>query len=330
VGFLLAIALSFGPALFFASIVYGLDRFEKEPKLLLGGVFVWGAVVATIGAIVGQVILGGAMRLATGSKAATEFAGSTLFAPLTEETLKAFAIVIVFFAFRREFDSFLDGIIYAGVTALGFAATENVLYLYGKGYASGGMAGLVQLFVLRVVMGAWDHPFYTSFTGLGLAWARLSPSRAVAWLAPIGGYSLAVFFHAFHNLLASSAAQLGALALFMFLLDWWGWLLMAIVILWAIQREKRLVTRYLADEVEWGVLTAAQYRTARSVFAQIGARVSALASGRLRATSRFYQACGEMAHKKHHLATLGDERGNAETVERLRGELQRLSAAAVA
>jgi RsiW-degrading membrane proteinase PrsW (M82 family) len=330
VGFLLAFLLSFGPAFFFALIVYGLDRFEKEPKLLLGGVFLWGAVVATIGAIVGQLLLGGAMRLATGSKAASEFAGSTLFAPLTEESLKAFAIVIVFFAFRWEFDSFLDGIIYAGVTALGFAATENVLYLYGKGYASGGVAGLLQIFVLRVVMGAWDHPFYTAFTGLGLAWSRLTTSRVVSWLAPVGGFCLAVFFHAFHNLLASSAAHLGALALLMFLLDWWGWLLMGIVILWAIQREKRLVSRYLAEEMEWGVLTAAQYRTARSAFAQTGARLAALASGRLKATSRFYQACGEMAHKKHHLATLGDERGNLETVERLRGELQRLSPAAVA
>ena len=329
-GFLLAVVLSFGPALFFALIVYGLDRYEKEPKLLVGAVFFWGAVVATIGAIVSQLILGGAMRLATGDKAATDFAGSTLFAPLTEETLKAFAILIVFFWFRREFDSFLDGIIYAGVTALGFAATENVLYLYGKGYAAGGMAGLAQLFVFRVVMGAWDHPFYTAFTGLGLAWSRLSPNRVISWLAPIGGYCLAVFFHAFHNLMASSAPQLGALVLFMFVLDWWGWLLMGIVIVWAIQREKRLATRYLAEEVELGVLTAAQFRTARSIFAQTGARVQALASGRLGATSRFYQACGEMAHKKHHLATLGDERGNADLVERLRGELQRLSPVAVA
>lgn len=328
-GFLLAIMLSFAPALFFALVVYSLDRFEKEPKLLLGGVFSWGAIVATIGAIVAQLILGGATRAATGSKAAAEFAGSTLWAPLTEETLKALAVLLVFLVFRSEFDSVLDGIVYAGVAALGFAATENVLYLYGA-YSKQGLGGLIQLFVLRVVMGAWDHPFYTAFTGIGLAWFRLSPRHVARWFAPVLGFSLAVFFHSFHNLMASSAPQIGALVLFMFVVDWWGWLFMGIVIVWAIQRESRLLTRYLAEEVEAGVLNAAQYRTARSLWGQTAARLGALTSGRLRATSRLYQACGELAHKKHQLATLGDERGNAALVEELRGELASLSHKAVA
>lgn len=79
-----------------------------------------------------------------------------------------------------------------------------------------------------------------------------------------------------------------------------------------------------------GRLTAAQYRTARSSWAQTGARLKALVAGRYGATRRFYQTCGELAHKKRQLARHGEERGNTAAVARLRDELSRLSAQAVA
>ncbi|MBK8313597.1 MAG: PrsW family intramembrane metalloprotease [Acidobacteria bacterium] len=40
--------------------------------------------------------------------------------------------------FRRDFDSVVDGIVYAGVVALGFAAMENVEY-YGRSFADGAL-----------------------------------------------------------------------------------------------------------------------------------------------------------------------------------------------
>jgi len=45
-GFILSLFFGFVPMLVFAWILYWLDRFEKEPKILLGVVFVWGAMVA--------------------------------------------------------------------------------------------------------------------------------------------------------------------------------------------------------------------------------------------------------------------------------------------
>ena len=38
--------IGFSTALLFAYVLYWLDRYEKEPLLLLGGVFLWGAVIA--------------------------------------------------------------------------------------------------------------------------------------------------------------------------------------------------------------------------------------------------------------------------------------------
>jgi RsiW-degrading membrane proteinase PrsW (M82 family) len=323
-GFLLALLLSFGPALACAALVYWLDRYEKEPRILVGAVFGWGAVVAIVGALVAQTVLEGAVTLATGSEKLADMAGMTLFAPVTEESLKGIAVLAVFLVLRREFDSVMDGIVYAAVTALGFAATEDLFYLYGE-FTHKGMEGLYGLFFLRVVLGIWDHPFYTSFIGIGLALSRLSRSPAVRWLAPPAGWAVALGFHALHNTLATLSEGMPALGGVMFLLDWGGWLFLVVLILLSIQREGRLVSAHLAEEVELGRLTITQYRTAVSSWAQSGACLRALPCGRLRATSRFYQVCGELAHKKEQLARLGDEGCNTALVEQLRRELAGLS-----
>lgn len=326
---LLALFLSFAPAFGYAALVYWLDRYEKEPLVLLGGVFAWGALVATIGAIVAQVFLEGAVHLATGSPEAADLAGTTVFAPLTEESLKGLAVLAVFLLLRREFDSLLDGLVYAGVVALGFAATENVLYLLDA-FTREGLAGMTALFGLRVLLGAWDHPLYTAFIGIGLAIARTTRAPALRIAAPIAGWAVAVFVHSLHNTLATFGATVGALAGLMFMVDWGGWLAIGLLILWAIHREGRLLGEHLAEEMGTGLVTAAQYRVATSSWAQTGARLRALQAGRYGATRRFYQTCGELAHKKRQLARDGEERGNAAAVARLRGELERLSPQALA
>lgn len=328
-GFLLALLLSFVPALACAALVYWLDRYEKEPRILLGAVFGWGAVVAIIGAVVAQLLLEGAVTLATGSQRVADLAGMTFFAPVTEETLKGFAVLVVFFFVRRELDSVMDGIVYAAITALGFAATENVFYLFGE-FTEKGMSGLFGLFFLRVVLGIWDHPFYTSFIGIGLALSRLSRSKAIRWLAPPAGWGAALGFHSLHNTLATLSEGTPAFGVMMFLLDWGGWLAMSLLILLSIRREGRLLGIHLAEEMELGRLTLHQYRTASSSWARSGACLRALTCGRLRATNRFYQVCGELAHKKEQLARLGDEGCNTALIEQLRTELAGLSGQAVA
>ncbi|HEX9943001.1 MAG TPA: PrsW family intramembrane metalloprotease [Thermoanaerobaculia bacterium] len=325
----LALLLSFVPAFLCAAFVYWIDRYEKEPKLLLGLVFFWGAAVAAAGALVSQIFLEGAVYMVTDSEEAAELAGATLFAPLTEESLKGIAVLLVFLVFRREFDSVLDGMVYAGVVALGFAATENTLYLLDRA-AKSGVEGMLGLWVVRGVLGAWDHPFYTAWMGLGLAAARISRSALVRWLAPPAGWGIAVSAHAVHNGLATASSQAADFAVAMFLLDWTGWLLMAVVLAVALWRERRMLQVELADEVARGVLDERQYRTAFSLASPAGARLRALFSGRFLATRRFYRLCGELAHKKHQLARFGDEGGTGPLIEELRQEMRRLAPQAVA
>jgi hypothetical protein len=91
-----------------------------------------------------------------------------------------------------------------------------------------------------------------------------------------------------------------------------------------ILNERKILKLRLADEVQNGLISPAQYHTAVS-FVQTGARVNALSSGSYRATARFYQVCGELAHKKEQLAKMGNESGNLAIIQKLRGELTQLA-----
>jgi hypothetical protein len=109
------------------------------------------------------------------------------------------------------------------------------------------------------------------------------------------------------------------------LIDWSGWILILLVILWTLYQERLNLIRYLSDEVKADTISPAQYRTACSAWAVSMARLSSLFSGRYHNTSMFYQLCGELAHKRNQVARLGDEGGNNATIQRIRQELTRLS-----
>lgn len=328
-GFWLSIFFGFVPMLFFSALVFSLDHYEKEPKVLLGGVFVWGAMVASTGAFILNSLLGVGIFLFTQSEAASALGVGVLIAPFVEESLKAFAVLLVFLVFRSEFDSILDGIIYASITALGFAATENAYYIYQYGYQVDGLKGLLWVAFVRIVLVGWQHPFYTAFTGIGLAITRLSRKVEIKFLAPAFFFLVAIAAHAFHNTLAHlTNGVLGML--FTSVIDWIGWLFMLGFVLVVLYNEGRGIERQLKEEVDLGHISQKQYQTAISIRASIAARLGALLEGRYRVTNRFYQACAELAHKKSQLAMMGEESGNSVAIERLRSDIKRLSPGAAA
>jgi RsiW-degrading membrane proteinase PrsW (M82 family) len=322
--FLVSLFFGFAPMLLFAYILYWMDRYEKEPWLLLGAVFMWGVIIAAGGAFIINTVLGVGVYLFTGSDVATEISTGSVIAPIVEESLKGLAVLAVFLIFRKEFDSVLDGIIYAGVVALGFAATENTFYIFDRGYNANGWSGLWFLVFVRVILVGWQHPFYTSFTGIGLALARLNRSVWVKIFAPLAGFSVAVLAHAFHNTLATVVGGMEGMV-FGTSLDWLGWFLMFLFILWTVHQEQVVLKNQLREEVSLGLLTSGQYNVAISAWSQSFARIGSFFTGSYRATNRLYQVCGELAHKKEQLNKMGDEKGNGAIIQKLRDELAQLS-----
>ena len=259
----------------------------------------------------------------TGSQGVAEFGTTSIVAPIIEESLKGLAVLIVFLLFRKEFDSILDGIVYAAITAMGFAAVENVLYIYQNGYLENGWEGFWTLVVIRVFLVGWMHPFFTSFTGIGLAVSRLSRNLIVKVLAIPAGYTVAVMAHAFHNTFGGLIGGVGGLVAGTFV-DYIGYVFMLAFIIWIILRERNLLKKQLQEEVEKGYISQGQYVSALSFF-QTSAYLSALTSRTFLKTARFYQVCGELAHKKEQFSQLGDEQGNRRIIEQLRSELLALA-----
>ena len=193
-----------------------LDRYEPEPRSLLVTGLAWGAFVATLLALVLQG-LGG---LVAGFTDAQSLA---VVAPVTEEATKGLFLLLLLLWRRNELDGVLDGIVYAGMVGIGFAFTENILYLAAAyngtdGTGPGGIEELGFTFLLRCVASPFAHPLFTTFTGIGVGIAITSRSSAVRVLAPLLGYACAVAAHALWNastLLAGGAGFFGVYLLVM-------------------------------------------------------------------------------------------------------------------
>ncbi|HSH02466.1 MAG TPA: PrsW family intramembrane metalloprotease [Anaerolineae bacterium] len=317
--FALSVIAAIIPATIYAALIYWIDRYEKEPFWLLATVFLWGAIPSIVIAIIGSTILG--LPIYFISETAAEFAGAVIIAPLVEEIVKGLIILGIFFFWRHEFDSYLDGIIYGALVGMGFAMVENVFYFMAT-YAEGGFeAWGINVFMRAIVFGL-NHSLYTSMTGLGLAIARLNTNTLLRLTAPTVGLILSMILHAVHNF----AAVMGILPL-LFLNAWGGGFVLLIIIIWAILQESRWIRTYLQEEVELGTITAEQLRIASKASTRVGRRLRTLQQGGFasyRRTNQFYTMCSELAYKKHHYELFTNPK-NQELTEELRLRLRELS-----
>jgi hypothetical protein len=195
-------------------------------------------------------------------------------APLTEEFFKGLGVFGVFYFARREFDGVVDGIIYATFVALGFAATENVIY-----YGRAAMAETVKhqhnafaiSFFMRGILAPWGHPLYTSMTGIGFGIARETEKPWLRWFAPICGYFCAAFLHFVWN---GAATLSGALTLVMLPL----WLLFVLaflgMVIALVVRKGRIIRDHLRDEVLLGNLSQQELEMITSPVGRWRARFS--------------------------------------------------------
>jgi RsiW-degrading membrane proteinase PrsW (M82 family) len=101
-----------------------LDRWEPEPPRLLVLAFLWGASVAIVVSIGLELYFGSV--LATGDKATDDFVSTGIGAPIIEEALKGLFLIVMMTGRRRnELNSLTDCLVYAGITAAGFASPTS-------------------------------------------------------------------------------------------------------------------------------------------------------------------------------------------------------------
>jgi protease PrsW len=226
-----------------------LDRYEPEPWKYLVFTFLWGALVATVSALILQIMAGNVVP---------DGVSAVLVAPPTEELGKALPVLLLLLFRRREFGGVTDGIVYAGMAGIGFAFTENILYFsdaYRTGAEQGhGLAALIALFIVRGVLSPFAHPLFTACAGIGLGLAALYRSRVIQIGAPIAGYVLAVLLHALWNVIASAASLPIQLLGYVFVMvPAFG--AMVAIALFVRGREAKVVGRVLPVYVAAGWLT---------------------------------------------------------------------------
>ena len=250
VGLVLA-ALPLAPLI---SVYMWLDRYEPEPRSLLVLGLGWGAFVATSAALLLQVF---DTVIFSGDDAYS----ATVIAPITEEGAKGLFILLLLFFRRHELDGVLDGLVYAGMVGIGFAFTENILYLasayMGDDGQTGGIGGAVGLFIVRGVFSPFAHPFFTAFTGIGIGIAVNSRSRSVRFLAPLLGYVFAVAAHAAWNGSLMLDDGRNAMTTYLFLMIP-AFLLLVGFAVWSRRREGRVLTAALTDCANRGFLDPAE------------------------------------------------------------------------
>ena len=178
----LAVLLGLVPLLIVVPVLQWFDRVEPEPLAARLHALFWGASVAVLVSI----IVNSVVEVTAGSAWA-----AVVSAPLIEEATKA--VGIVYAVRRKEIDGVMDGIVYAGWVALGFAVVEDFTY-----FATAGDQGvLIPTFIARAIFTPFAHPLFTAWTGLAVG-------RAVAKSKPIfpsilWGLALAVATHALWN-----------------------------------------------------------------------------------------------------------------------------------
>ncbi|MDH6136313.1 RsiW-degrading membrane proteinase PrsW (M82 family) [Kitasatospora sp. MAA4] len=232
VGLLVGLGLAVLPMPFVLGALLWLNQSAQVPTRRLALCLAWGSCAATAVAVLANGWAGAYLIAAQGS-ARGQTLGTEFATPLIEESAKGAVLLLTMLPLRHRLRAdpglrarsrhrvAATGIVLAGITAAGFAFTENVLYL-GRAFTddqqqrldSIGLGdapslrdydGTVHTFVLRALLSPFAHPLFTSMTGLGLAVALTTGRRWLARVAAPAGLLLAMALHGGWN----AAAGLG-------------------------------------------------------------------------------------------------------------------------
>jgi protease PrsW len=227
-----------------------LDRWEPEPPRLLVLAFVWGASVAVVVSVILEMIFESLVVPVVGTEGAST-ASIAIGAPLIEEALKgAFLLLMLTGRRRNELNSLTDCLVYAGITAIGFAWVENIMYI-AQGES---LAESLVTAGLRLIMGPFAHPLFTMATGIGVYFAMNRRNILAKAGCILLGYLGAVFLHGLWN----GSSVVGIEAYFLVYLFWmvptFGlavWLAVA-----SRRREQRITAAKLPGMVAANLITA--------------------------------------------------------------------------
>ena len=210
--FYLAIAIF--PAIFFMIYIYRNDDKEKEPPLLLLKCIIGGLLSVPIAIILEMIAESVVIYLLENVVSATRVNYGVLtaiFVGLIEEGAKFFFLYI--FTWKdKAFNYRFDGIVYAVFVSLGFAALENVFYVfnYGTGVA-----------LQRALLTIPGHMSFAVYMGLYYGHAKVSEAvnnPDAKSLNLKAAYAFAVLLHTIFDATLMVESDIGLIIFFIFVI----------------------------------------------------------------------------------------------------------------
>ncbi|WP_081809321.1 PrsW family intramembrane metalloprotease [Mycobacterium sp. URHB0044] len=225
-----------------------LDRYEPEPPRLLILAFVWGTSIAVVVSVILEVWFG---AFVGDTEETTSFGTVAIGAPIIEEAMKGLFLLLMMTGRRRnELNTLTDCLVYAGITAVGFAWLENIFYI-----ANGESVGDALLTAgLRLIMGPFAHPLFTTMTAIGVYFALNRRNFFAKAGCVLLGYLGAVLMHGLWNGSSMVSIEAYFLVYLLWMVPIFGlaiWLAVA-----SRRREERIVAAKLPGMVAAGLVTA--------------------------------------------------------------------------
>jgi protease PrsW len=237
-------------AVIYLSIVRFADMNEKEPLWAMLLFFVGGAVVAALVRVVAPADLELLVLPAAAGKELGRFlaigAGVGVLALLGQ--MRGW----------HDFNGTMDGVVYGTTAGLGFGTGERVFQelLVGALNVPGAEGGLFSGFD-RAALGGLAHGVFGAIAGAGIGAAADTRSPFLRAILPLIGLGSAILAHVGYLVLGRGNALSGTQGLVR------AWvalilpvILIALVILWALARERRAIKSQLADELSGGTVTS--------------------------------------------------------------------------
>ncbi len=214
------------PAAFLMLYIYKKDTVEKEPPMLLLTLVLAGVVSALISIVFETIGVNILAALVNEGGAVYTILLAFLVVAVVEEGAKFLLLKLRTWR-NPSFNYRFDGVIYSVFVSLGFAAFENVKYVFGYG---------LSVAFPRAILAIPGHMGFAVFMGVFYGRAKmceLRGDRAGKTANLLAGYLIAVFLHGFYDACAMLGTSLSALLFIVFVI------VMYIVVIRLIKKEAR-------------------------------------------------------------------------------------------
>ncbi len=182
------LGLALAPIIFIFTYVYLRDEYEREPLKYLLITFVLGILTAFPVVILSpylQEFLGVSME---SEDPISLIVYAFVVVAALEEGMKY--LVLRWYNYpHKEFDEPYDGIMYGVAVSLGFAAIENVLYVFNAG------EGAIETGLVRMFTAVPAHATFGVMMGYFVGKAKFLSTGSIPYLERMKGLFVAIFFH---------------------------------------------------------------------------------------------------------------------------------------